>query len=145
MTMAMTADERERFLAGLHVAVLSVADGDGRGPLSMPVWYLYEPGGEILFATGRDSRKMDLIRQARRVSLVVQNEAPPYGYASVEGPVTAIEAATPDQRRTLAERYLSPEQAALYLESTKDIADTIDVVRIRPERWLTRDYAKQDG
>jgi len=144
MTMVMTVDERERFLAGPHVAVLSVADGDGRGPLSMPVWYLYEPGGEILFSTARDSRKMDLIRRAGRVSLIVQNATPPYySYASVEGPVTAIEAATLEQGKALAKRYLSPEHAALYLESTKDSTEIFDVVRVRPERWFTRDYAKR--
>ncbi|MFI0452346.1 pyridoxamine 5'-phosphate oxidase family protein [Actinomadura sp. 6N118] len=142
MTLAMTAAERERFLADLHVGILSVTAEEGRAPLAMPVWYLYEPGGEVSFVTGQDSRKMSLIRKAGRVSLAVQNEQMPYGYVTVEGAVTAVEQAHPEERRTLAERYLGPEGAAQYLESTKDVAHTMVVVRVRPERWLTRDYSK---
>ncbi|WP_192810296.1 pyridoxamine 5'-phosphate oxidase family protein [Actinomadura rudentiformis] len=142
MTLAMNAAERERFLADLHVGILSVTAEDGAAPLAVPVWYLYEPGGEISFVTGQDSRKMSLIRKAGRVSLVVQNEQLPYGYVSVEGAVTAVEQAHPEERRTLAERYLGAEGAAQYLESTKDVAHTMVVVRVRPERWLTRDYSK---
>ncbi|MEU5882642.1 pyridoxamine 5'-phosphate oxidase family protein [Spirillospora sp. NPDC047279] len=145
MTLVMTAAERERFLADLHVGILSVAGEDGRAPLAMPVWYLYEPGGEITFATGQDSRKMRLIREAGRVSLVVQNEEMPYGYVSVEGEVTSVRQAHPDERRALAERYLGAEGGAAYLESTKDVAHTMVIVHIRPERWLTRDYGKQTG
>jgi general stress protein 26 len=85
MTLTMSATEREAFLAGLHVGVLSVADEAGRAPLAIPVWYLYEPGGDIAFITGRDSPKMDLVRKASRVSLVAQDEELPYRYVSVEG------------------------------------------------------------
>ena len=45
MSMKMTAAEREAFLADLHVGVLSIAR-EGRAPLSAPIWYDYEPGGE---------------------------------------------------------------------------------------------------
>ncbi|MEU8800255.1 pyridoxamine 5'-phosphate oxidase family protein [Spirillospora sp. NPDC048819] len=144
MTLAMSASEREAFLAEAHVGILSVADGTDRAPLALPVWYLYEPGGEVAFITGRDSRKMALVRQAGRVSLVAQESAPPYRYASVEGPVVSIEdPAKQDDRRTMAERYLGAEGGAQYLESTKAVADTMVMVRVRPERWYTRDYRKQ--
>ena len=73
MSMALTREEREQFLADVHVGVLSVADGD-RGPLSCPIWYLYEPGGEILVITGKDSRKAKLLRPGTRVSFVAQKE-----------------------------------------------------------------------
>jgi PPOX class probable F420-dependent enzyme len=145
MSLAMTAAERERFLADPHVGVLSVAAEGDRAPLAMPVWYLYEPGGEITFATGQDSRKMALIRKAGRVSLVVQNEQLPYGYVSVEGVVTSVQQAHPEQRRALAERYLGPEGGAQYLDSTRDVAHTMEVVSVRPERWLSRDYTKVSG
>lgn len=143
MTLAMSAAEREAYFAEVRVGVLSVADGTERGPLAMPVWYLYEPGGEVAFITGRDSRKMALVQKAGRVSLVVQDSSLPYRYASVEGPVVSIEdPARQEDRRTLAERYLGAEGAAQYLESTKDVADTMVLVRVRPERWYTRDYGK---
>jgi len=45
MSFAMSVEERERFLAGLHVGVLSVAVMGSRGPITVPVWYDYQPGG----------------------------------------------------------------------------------------------------
>ena len=38
--------ERELFLSEPHIAALSVSDGQGRGPLTIPIWYQYQPGGE---------------------------------------------------------------------------------------------------
>ncbi|MBO2450736.1 pyridoxamine 5'-phosphate oxidase family protein [Actinomadura barringtoniae] len=147
MTLTMSVAEREAFLAGTYVGILSVADEAGRAPLAVPVWYAYEPGGEITFITGRDSRKMALIRAAGRVSLVVQEAAPPYyRYVSVEGTVVAFEEpARLQDRRELAERYLGAQDGARYLESRKDVAETMVLTRVRPERWYTRDYGKQSG
>ena len=39
MPVTMTREEREQFLGGVHVGVLSVASVDGGGPLAVPVWY----------------------------------------------------------------------------------------------------------
>ena len=48
--LKMTETEREAFLAGLHVGVLGVERADGP-PLVLPVWYSYEPGGEVVILT----------------------------------------------------------------------------------------------
>jgi PPOX class probable F420-dependent enzyme len=144
VTLTMTAAEREAFLAEPWIGVLSVADRDGRAPLTVPIWYHYRPGGQLWFSTGADTRKMERIRAAGRVSLLAQAEQPLYRYVSVEGPVAAIDPATPEERRALAERYLGPDQAARYLEATTDVAATVMIVRIDPEHWLSRDYAKSD-
>ena len=39
MSLAMTPAEPEAFLAEAHVAVVTVADDDGRGPLAIRLWY----------------------------------------------------------------------------------------------------------
>ena len=67
MAGRMNEQERQRFLADTHVAVLSIARGAGRPPHATPVWYAYEPGGDITFFTGtqgRRSRKAGLVREA---------------------------------------------------------------------------------
>src|SRR5437899_2963945 len=69
----MTREERERFLAAVHVGVLSI-NQPGRGPLAMPLWYLYEPGGEIVIVTRPETRKAKLITSGSRVAFVVQAE-----------------------------------------------------------------------
>jgi nitroimidazol reductase NimA-like FMN-containing flavoprotein (pyridoxamine 5'-phosphate oxidase superfamily) len=43
--------EREQFLAGVHVGVLSVATADGASPLAVPVRYTYQPGGPVSVIT----------------------------------------------------------------------------------------------
>lgn len=65
----MTREERETFLADAHVGVLSV-DEPGRGPLSVPVWYLYEPGGEIVVVTRPEARKARLLAVGARVAFL---------------------------------------------------------------------------
>jgi nitroimidazol reductase NimA-like FMN-containing flavoprotein (pyridoxamine 5'-phosphate oxidase superfamily) len=147
MSLAMTKQEREAFLAGLHVGILSVAE-EGRGPLTVPIWYAYTPGGEVQIVTERDSRKGRLLARARRASLCVQTETPPYQYVSVEGPIVAIDPAEVERdTRPLAHRYLGPVLGDRYIEATGGEAERSGSVRvrIRPERWLSVDYAKQYG
>jgi PPOX class probable F420-dependent enzyme len=144
MDTTMTRAEREAFLADVHVGVLSLVE-PGRGPLSAPIWYGYEPGGAIWLVTGRNSRKGRLLRPGVRVSFVVQTETPPYRYVSVEGPVTSVEPSTgeADERR-LAHRYLGREGGDAYMAATADRRATEPnvLVRIQPERWLSVDYRK---
>ena len=142
MVLTMTKEEREAFLADLHVAVISVTE-DGHGPLAVPIWYSYEPGGEIRIITDRMSRKGKLLERAGRFSLCVQTESLPYKYVSVEGPIVAVEAADLERdRRPLAHRYLGTELGDRYIESRRDVVGNT-LVRMRPERWLTVDYAKE--
>lgn len=141
-SLSMSREQRERFLAGLHVGVLAIPDG-ARGPLTAPIWYGYEPGGEIWVVTGERSRKGKLLRPGVRVSLVAQNESSPYMYVSVEGPVTALEPVRdPAPVRALARRYLGERGGDAYTAATfaSYEKDPNVLVRIRPERWLTVDY-----
>lgn len=140
--MTMTVAEREAFLAELHVGVLSVAD-DGRGPLTTPIWYRYEPGGDVTFFTGRSTRKLRLLRAAGRGSLCVQSEAPPYKYVTVEGPMTPTDSAALDEeRRLIAHRYLGPEGGDAWLAATAGMTPSYVLVRLRPERWLSADFGR---
>lgn len=144
MTLTMTIDERQDFLAGLHVAVLGV-DDPGHGPLAVPVWYSYTPGGTVTVVTGGQSVKARLLRAAGRFSLCVQSETQPYRYVSVEGPITTTDdAVSVDERRGLAHRYLGPEVGDLYIESTAEQTAGSVAFRMTPERWRTSDYGK-DG
>jgi PPOX class probable F420-dependent enzyme len=140
MSVAMTVSDREAFLAGVHVGVLSVAEEGGRAPLTVPMWYGYQPGGEVSFITERPSRKARLIRRAGRLSLCVQSAEVPYKYVSVEGPVTGIqETVTLQERRALAHRYLGTDRGDAYAAATADRTANMVLVRMRPEHWLSGD------
>jgi nitroimidazol reductase NimA-like FMN-containing flavoprotein (pyridoxamine 5'-phosphate oxidase superfamily) len=145
MSATMTREEQEAFLAQVHIGVLSIAEQD-RGPLTIPIWYTYEPGGEIWFVTSRASRKGRLLAEGGRISLCVQEETPPYKYVSVEGPVIAVEPSEVERdARPLAHRYLGPEMGDQYLALTGGAETRQEnvLVGIRPERWLAVDFAKQ--
>jgi PPOX class probable F420-dependent enzyme len=140
MSLVMSRAEREAFLAQTHVGIVSVAE-QGRGPLAVPVWYHYAPGGELRFATGDGSRKARLLRRAGRASVCVQTETPPYLYVSVEGPTSFGKVDFERDIREMALRYLGPRMGEAYLRATYPDGATSEVlVRLRPERWWSADF-----
>ncbi len=145
MSLTMTKHEREAFLADVHVGIISISD-EGRGPLTVPIWYAYDTEGDVRIMTGRQSLKGRLLAQAGRFSLCAQTENPPYKYVSVEGPITSTEAADIERDlRPLARRYLGKEMGDRYVEETRNLPTHANnvLIRMRPERWLTADYSKE--
>jgi nitroimidazol reductase NimA-like FMN-containing flavoprotein (pyridoxamine 5'-phosphate oxidase superfamily) len=138
MTTRMTTAEKQTFLAEPHVGVLSLARANA-GPLTVPVWYDYRPGGTLWFLTGRNSLKGQLIELGTRLSLCAQTETAPYHYVSVEGPVTAMDELG-DELLAMATRYLGEAGGRAYAESSSE-EDTV-VVRVEPQSWLAVDYRK---
>jgi PPOX class probable F420-dependent enzyme len=138
--LTMSKQEREDFLAGLHVGVLAVERPDGP-PLVTPIWYRYTPGGSVEFNTAGSSDKVRLLELAGRASMCAQREELPYAYVTVEGPV---EIATTDlaTRVEIATRYLGTEMGTAYVDGSPEADDS--VVRLRPTRWRTSDFAKLD-
>jgi nitroimidazol reductase NimA-like FMN-containing flavoprotein (pyridoxamine 5'-phosphate oxidase superfamily) len=139
----MTKDEREAFVADVRIAVVSVAH-DGKGPLTAPVWYSYEPGGDIRFVTGRDSLKGKLIAKAGRIGFCVQTETPPYKYVSIEGPVRIEKPDFESDQRGIAVRYLGKRGGEQYVarSGASPESEGSIVVILTPETWRTVDYGK---
>jgi len=138
----MTESERQEFLAGLHVGVLGIERADGP-PLVVPVWYSYEPGGDVVVLTSATSIKGRLAATAGRASLCAQQEELPYKYVSVEGSVS-IEDLDAEASRAATEpmaiRYLGEEMGRGYAASSAGPDDIL--IRLRPDRWFSADYAK---
>jgi nitroimidazol reductase NimA-like FMN-containing flavoprotein (pyridoxamine 5'-phosphate oxidase superfamily) len=138
----MTKDERKAFLADLHVGILSVA-AEGRGPVSIPIWYIYQPSGELVFCSEKNGRKVELIRNAGRFTVCVMIEKPPSKYVSVEGTVLSIDPCDFEHdQRPIARRYLGEEKGDQYTETMK--AEEMVTIRMRPERWSSADYSKSE-
>ncbi|MBF6191478.1 pyridoxamine 5'-phosphate oxidase family protein [Nocardia sp. CDC186] len=136
--MPLTLQERQEFLAQPHVAAFSVAAGAGRGPLTVPIWYQYSPGGEAWILTGPQSQKMRYLREAGRFGLMVQQVEPAVRYVSVEGPVTRTTPMTDEMHREMVARYLPPESVDAYLKAAEAYGEQVAVF-LRPERWLSAD------
>jgi len=138
----MTEAEREEFLAGLHVGILGIERTDGP-PLTVPIWYAYEPGGELWFLTSPDSLKGRLLRKAMRFSLCAQTESLPYRYVSIEGTATISAADKELHSRPMARRYLGEKGGDRYVDAGGGESDGESVrVSTVPERGFTLDYSK---
>jgi len=142
MWVAMSAAEREDFLAEVHVGVLSAAVGTAGRTLAVPVWYSYQRGGQLTVLTGRRSRKAAAIRAAGRFGLCVQDDSPPYRYVSVEGPVVSEEELDPAERLAMARRYLGTASGDRYVTDNPDPGRKNVAFRMRPEHWLSQDQGK---
>jgi PPOX class probable F420-dependent enzyme len=143
---AFSETGRQDFLAATHVAVLSVAATGDRPPASVPIWYDYSPGDNIRISTTAASRKAKLIERAGTVTLVVQNEQPPYQYVVVEG--TVVDTTTPTPREMIeatAIRYLGEEGGRAFVSSMASSVAHEDTVlfTIRPDRWLSADFSDE--
>jgi nitroimidazol reductase NimA-like FMN-containing flavoprotein (pyridoxamine 5'-phosphate oxidase superfamily) len=146
MSVAMTQNECQAFLANDLVAIMSV-QRDRRGPLSAPVWYAYDPGGEVQIWTGGDSVKTRLARKAGRFTVCVQLASPPYKYVTVDGPVVAIDKIDFDKElRPLVHRYLGQEEGDQYLDELggrEGLEDDV-LIRMAPEHWYSEDHSRED-
>ena len=137
--MALSREERETFLAEPHVAALSVIAGKDRGPLTVPIWYQYTPGGQPWFITGTGSRKHRLIEAAGYLSLMVERVEPTVRYVAVDGAVDRIEDGTDDQLVEMTRRYLPPEAVEPYLEMARREHGPSVAVFMKPQHWLSAD------
>lgn len=137
--MALSKDERERFLAEPHIGALSVIAGDSRGPLTLPIWYQYTPGGEPWVLTGAGSRKAQLIEEAGHFSLMVERTEPTVRYVAVDGAVSRIEPGTDEQVVEMTNRYLSGDAAERYLEFARNNLGPHAAIFMKPQHWLSAD------
>lgn len=136
----MNKEEREEYLSRAHVGVIAIEQA-GRGPLAVPVWYSYEPGGNVEVLMGADSVKAKLIKASGRYTMTVQREDLPYKYVMAEGPVVETRPAeTERDTRPMARRYLGDELGDQYVGDGADNSSI--VVAKHPERWYSTDYGK---
>ena len=138
MSLKMSREEREAFLADLHVGVVSIGR-QGKAPLTAPIWYDYEPGSKVWMITGTSSLKAAALADTYQISLVAQTEAPPYQYVSVSGSCSTRDVAE-GELLAMAIRYLGEEQGQAYAAAAGGGGDFI--VEFTPETWMTVDYSK---
>lgn len=137
--MALSREEREQFLTEPHIASLSVFAGEGRGPLTVPIWYQYTPGGEPWVLTGTGSRKHQLIEAAGYFTLMAERLEPTVRYVAVDGAVSRIEPSTDEQLEEVTRRYLSGESADNYLKFAREELGENVAIYMKPQHWLSSD------
>ncbi|MEV4279805.1 PPOX class F420-dependent oxidoreductase [Actinoplanes xinjiangensis] len=115
MAKAMTTAEIRDFLsAGTRTGKLATVRADG-SPHVVPIWFVLD-GDDLLFNTGADTVKGRALAREGRAALCVDEEAAPYAYVTVRGPVT-LSTDLADVRAwatRIAERYMGPDLADSY-------------------------------
>jgi hypothetical protein len=137
--MALSKDEREQFLSEPHIAALSVYAGGSRGPLTVPIWYQYTPGGEPWCSPAPAPAKARQIEATGHFSLMAERLDPSVRYVSVDGPVNRIEPGTDEQLVEMTKRYLPAEKVDAYLDyARRDLGANV-AIYLQPQNWLSAD------
>lgn len=137
MARHLSDDETRTFLrAGTRTGKLAWVTKSGR-PAVTPVWFVLDErddGFDLVFNTGKDSGKAKAFARDPHVSIVVDEEHPPYGLVKLDGTVELTD--EPLERRAFATRiggrYMGSDRAEEF--GARNGGDDEWLVRFRPER-----------
>lgn len=136
----MEPAERERFLADVHAGIVAHGTSPTGAPLASPVWYSYEPGGDIVFVTAAGSLKALHLAALETATFLVQDEEPPQRFVGVSGHVSVTAGASSTVRRKIARRHLPEHEVEEFLAMTP--ADALVTVCLSPTTWWSTDFGK---
>jgi len=137
----MTKSEIKEFLMkDTFTGKLATVKKNG-SPHVVPIWFVIEEVnsrnrnkvGNIYFTTGRDSVKAKNIQRDSRVSICVDDQAPPFSFVSICGNAKLIPYRQKDVLKwatKIAERYMGKKNAKEYGERNSGEEEVL--VRIRP-------------
>jgi PPOX class probable F420-dependent enzyme len=133
----MSVEERAAFLLhGTRTGKLATVRRDGR-PHVQPVWFVLDDDGTVVFMTGSRTVKGRNLRRDPRASIVVDDEAPPFSWARIDGTVEIGEDLDDMLiwSTRIAYRYMGPELAEQY--GRRNAVPGELLVRLRPEHIAT--------
>ncbi len=85
MSQRMSGEEIRAFLShDARTGKLATVRPDG-SPHVAPIWFVVDDDGTVVFTTGRDTVKGRALQRDPRISMVVDDEAPPFAYVRVDG------------------------------------------------------------
>jgi PPOX class probable F420-dependent enzyme len=131
----MTEQEWRAFVIdGTRTAKVATARQDGR-PHVVPVWFVLD-GEDIVFTTGASSVKGQALRRDPYACLCVDDQAPPFSFVMIEGPVE-VSTDLDELRRVatlLGRRYMGAERAEEF--GARNAVEGELLVRLRPTHVL---------
>ncbi len=131
----MTRDEIRDFLsAGTRTGKLATTRKDGR-PHVMPIWFVLD-GEDVVFTTGAETVKGRNIRRDGRVSMLVDDERPPFSYVQLNGTATWEDNPSNmlDWATRIATRYMGENLAEQY--GRRNAVPGELLVRFTPEKTV---------
>jgi PPOX class probable F420-dependent enzyme len=138
----MTDDERNTFLQKALIARLGSINPDGTVHLAA-LWFTYDKkSGDLLFGTQDMTHKVRNIKRNPKVTVLIDTEGPPlkgvliYGHAELEYRDVMT------KRVAIFEKYM-PREDAIGLAEMMASSYTPVIIRVRPTRVSSYDYAKE--
>jgi PPOX class probable F420-dependent enzyme len=128
--------ERRRFMTeGTRTGKLATVRRDG-GPHVASVWFVLD-GDDVVLTTGARTIKGRNLRRDPRVSLVVDDERPPFSYVRVDGTAELSDDLEEmlHWSTAIAGRYMGPDLAEQY--GRRNAVEGELLVRIRPGRIVS--------
>ena len=133
MSRVMLDEERRAFLmAGTRTGKVAWVSPKGNVHVA-PVWFVLD-GDDVLFTTHEDSAKGKAFVEGTRLSMVVDDQAPPYSYVKVDGTVSLSEDpdVLVDVATRIGGRYMGEDRAEEF-GGRNGVPGEL-VVRIRPTK-----------
>jgi PPOX class probable F420-dependent enzyme len=142
MAEVMTPEARRAFLtSGTRTAILATTRPDGR-PHAVPVCFVLE-NDDVLVLTNEATAKGRAMQRDPRVTLVVDDETPPFAFVMIEG--TAELSRDPDDidqaAPRIGERYDGPDGVEDFVRFAHEALGLL--VRVKPTRILALDRVSE--
>ena len=134
----MTREEAQHFLtSAAHTGKIGIVREDG-SPMVVPIWFDLDTDGTLVFTTWHETIKARSMRREPRVSICVDDEAPPFDYVRIDGTAVLINDLELLRRwaTRLAARYMGPGRADEY--GRRNAVAGEFVVRVTPTRIIGR-------
>ena len=135
-------DEIESFLERPLIAKLCTHNEDGTIHIA-PIWFKYE-NGELWFGTQEVTRKVRNIRRNTNVSVVIDTTDPAIQGVLISGKAELDYDDVIAKRVSIFEKYMPPEQAGGLARNLAAQWKPV-IIRVKPERIVSFDYAKGFG
>jgi len=136
----LTQDELVVFLNEAPIARLSSMNPDGTIH-SAPVYFKYD-NGDILIGTQEVTRKVRNSRQNPKVTLLIDNQAPPYKGVVIYGEAELDYEDVIAKRVAIFERYMPTENAQQLATGLANTHVPV-IIRVKPSHVISYDYSKQ--
>ncbi|MGD9703422.1 MAG: PPOX class F420-dependent oxidoreductase [Acidimicrobiia bacterium] len=139
MAAEMTEEEIRRFLSqGTRTGKLAWTAASGQ-PHVVPVWFVVDDTAselEVVFNTGAESAKGRALRRDPRVSLLVDDEQPPFSFVKLTGSVSISEDLGEVRRwaTRIGGRYMGADRADEFGERNGVPGELL--VRLRPAKVI---------
>jgi PPOX class probable F420-dependent enzyme len=146
--IALTDEERRRYLAESHTIILTSLDGRGY-PHPVAMWYVVEPDGAVVMTTFAKSQKAVNLRREPRCALLVESGQT---YEELKGLLIRGRASLEQDEEKVLDvlekvhaKYGMPGTADGMRDAMRGQARKRVLIRVRPERVSSWDHRKLGG